>query len=505
MIRFITLLTVTLLLTISCSDGSDADPAQVATSAQTATVPQPTPAPAQTSGAVAPAGTTTTATPTEPPLRLDILPPLEFARQEKLQVGLNFIRFYWHDETDLSQEGSVASRMDYVQPEAIFGDLMDLRVHAFRQFIKADLLWDKIEPHDDQWDFSRADEVITNANLEPIVTLFRLQYASPTPPWTVRSEDFQRTLGPDAEDYLRRLVGRYGEYITYWELGNEMDHWAVAYDPSSPAYKRAESKLPAYSPADGFSPQDQGVFLKQVAEFIRERDPDAVIVLPGFTLAAIADDWLEEVIKGAGTSDWFDVVNYHFYGSWERHKELRPKLDEKLKELGIDSKSVWLTETGSTSSPTLKVRTNYPNSDESQCADVFRRIIQGYAFGDEFVAWHTYIGSTGEGNDWRDYGLRNPDGSFKPSYYAFRLLVEELIPFETVEMISGMPEFTNLYLITTRGGVRKYVVWGRGTFEIPTGMRELTSVFPNDDGSFDWEDVREGTILELFDLPVLLR
>jgi hypothetical protein len=83
--------------------------------------------------------------------------------------------------------------------------------------------------------------------------------------------------------------------------------------------------------------------------------------------------------------------------------------------------------------------------------------------------------------------------------------VEELIPFETVEMISGMPEFTNLYLITTREGVRKYVVWGRGTFEIPTGMRELTSVFPNDDGSFDWEDVREGTILELFDLPVLLR
>ena len=45
MIRFITLLTVTLLLTISCSDGSDADPAQVATSAPTATVAQPTPTP----------------------------------------------------------------------------------------------------------------------------------------------------------------------------------------------------------------------------------------------------------------------------------------------------------------------------------------------------------------------------------------------------------------------------------------------------------------------------
>ena len=45
MIRFITLLTVTLLLTISCSDGSDADPAQVATSAPTATVPTQAPAP----------------------------------------------------------------------------------------------------------------------------------------------------------------------------------------------------------------------------------------------------------------------------------------------------------------------------------------------------------------------------------------------------------------------------------------------------------------------------
>jgi predicted amidohydrolase YtcJ len=45
MIRFITLLTITLLLTISCSGGSDADPAQVATLAPTATVLQSTPTP----------------------------------------------------------------------------------------------------------------------------------------------------------------------------------------------------------------------------------------------------------------------------------------------------------------------------------------------------------------------------------------------------------------------------------------------------------------------------
>lgn len=47
MIRYIALLTATLLLTVSCSGGSETETAQVATSAPTATVAQPAPTPTQ--------------------------------------------------------------------------------------------------------------------------------------------------------------------------------------------------------------------------------------------------------------------------------------------------------------------------------------------------------------------------------------------------------------------------------------------------------------------------
>ena len=62
MIRYIALLTATLLLTVSCSGGSDTETAQVATSVPTATVAPPIPTPTQ-----APTTTTTTAEPAEDP------------------------------------------------------------------------------------------------------------------------------------------------------------------------------------------------------------------------------------------------------------------------------------------------------------------------------------------------------------------------------------------------------------------------------------------------------
>lgn len=432
----------------------------------------------------------------------DELSPKELNRPEDLQIGLNFIRFHWSTDEALSGRGLKDMVSDYVQPSSIFNDFEDLGVHTFRQFSKVDLLWGNIEPEDDQWDFSATDEVITNSNFEPIPTLFSLQYASPTPVWSENDAIFQKVIGEEAEEYLEVIVNRYGDYVKYWELGNEMEHWIAADDPVE------GTKLPSYYPRDGFSPQEQGIFLKQVSDYIRENDPDAIIVLPG--MGGLGDHtleyWLPGVIEGAGGSDWFDVVNYHFYSSWESYTKLRPKLDSVLSDLGIEGKEIWLTETGSTSSETLTLRTDYPNSEDSQSADVFRRIIQAYGYGDDAVFWHTYIGSSGGNNDWRDYGIRDGDGSFKPSYYSFKLLVEELIPFENVEMIASKAKRgENSYLINTKLGDDKYVVWGSGFYTIPEGMTEMASVIPNEDNLFDWETVEEGDVIELSGVPNLIK
>jgi len=90
--------------------------------------------------------------------------------------------------------------------------------------------------------------------------------------------------------------------VKYWEIGNEMDHWRAA-DPTPAATtqsKRSPRGLPPSYPLDGFSPQEQGAFFAQVADFIRARDPDAVIVMPG--MGGLSDytlnTWLAGVIEG---------------------------------------------------------------------------------------------------------------------------------------------------------------------------------------------------------------
>ncbi len=417
--------------------------------------------------------------------------PVLLARPDKPQIGLNFIRFFMEDVGGAD-----------VRPEAIFADFQSLGIHTYRQLVLADLLWNVVEPQDDQWDFASADAVLANPGFEPIVTLFAMQYASPTPPWVKDPNQFEKTLGPEAQEYLAAIIERYGPYVKYWELGNEMNHWRAA-DPGEEP--RPGGNQPPVVPADGFSPQDQGLFLAQAAAFIRERDPDAVIVMPGmggldeYTL----NNWFAGVIEGGG-ADWFDIVNYHFYPSWEIYGRQRAALQTFIDQNGLSNKPVWLTETGSTASPTLTERTAYPNSPESQAADIFRRIVQAYGAGDALAMWHTYIGSPDNPtNNWRLYGIISDEGELYPSYYAFKLLVQELIPFGQVETLSNDPRGVNAYRITTDAGETRYVLWGRGTYPVPAGMMQITSVISNPDGSFDWQAVPAQ--IELSPSPVLLK
>ena len=405
------------------------------------------------------------------------------------QVGLNFIRVYFDEENPR------------FQPEFIFQDFADLGVQAYRQFIKADLYWNIVEPQPGQWDFSKADAVIPNADFVPIVTLFANQYASPSPPWCNSPEAFQKTLGPEAREYLETVVTRYAPYVKYWEIGNEMGHWRAA-DPGS----EHERELPKCHPSDGFSPQEQGVFLAQAAEVIRQHDPDAVILLPGmgsldeYTI----NDWLTGVIEGGG-SDWFDIVNYHYYGPWQRYTKLRANFTDFLQAHNLADKPVWMTETGATSSPTLTERTDYPNSLEAQAADVFRRLIQGWGAGDQLVLWHTYIGSEDNPkNIWREYGIREADASEKPALYSFRLLTSELTPFQQVEPLSADPKGSNIYRVETQAGAVKYVIWGQGSFTVPEGITQMTSVV-SDTGNFEWQPVSPGEEISLSLTPLLLK
>lgn len=421
-------------------------------------------------------------------------------RPKNLQLGLNFIRFYWDDR----QSTGLNRETPYVQPSAIFSDFSSIGAQGYRQLVKADLLWGNVEPANGQWNFEAPDAVITNPDYEPIADLFSMQYASATPPWAKSPSEFQKTVGADARDYLTTVVKRYAPYVKYWEIGNEMDHWRAATE--SGGAQQAAEKLPDARPADGFSPQEQGVFLAQAAEIIRENDPDAVIVMPGMSSPDdyCVNTWLPGVVEGGG-KDWFDIVNYHYYTSWERYPLMRPLLGNQTAKLGISSKPVWLTETGATSDSTLTVRTDYPNSEESQAEDVFRRIVQAYGQGDAYVSWHTYIGNDEAGSNWRGYGMKSENGSAKLAYYSYKLLADELVPFAKVETVSANGRGANAYKITTSAGAVKYVAWGNGDYVIPAGMTQMASTVPNSGGNFDWQKVGAGSHITLGEKPVLVK
>ena len=423
---------------------------------------------------------------------LVVATPESTVSPENPQVGLSFIRFYFGDTEPF-------------QPETIFGDFADSGVQMYRHLVKADLTWRNIEPSDDDWHFETADSVIFGSPTPLIATVFDYSYASGTPPWCTKPSEFQKTLGPEALDYLSHVVQRYGPYVKYWEIGNEMEHWRAA-DPGVGTGGHKTTPLPKCLPADGFSPEEQGRFLAQVAQYIRAHDPDAVIVMPG--MMGLSDyslnRWFAGVLNGGG--DWFDVVNYHYYGPWYRYPMLRAHLTAFLKAHGLSGKPVWLTETGSTSSPTLTERTDYPNRPETQAADVFRRLLEAWGAGDQLVLWHTYIGSVDSPNNvWREYGLRESDGSAKPALYSYRLLTRELVPFSKVTPVSVNRSGANVYKVETESGAVKYVAWGKGRLNVPPGVSRMTSVVPDASGNFAWRMVRPGQSIKLSEIPVLLK
>ena len=430
-------------------------------------------------------------------------PHSEFYALPGPQLGLNFTRFFWTE----TRPGRTAPSNGY-RPDIVFRDLDHLGATAYRQFVKADLLWDLVEPAAGQWTFTNADAVIPTAGFVPIPTLFAMQYASPTPPWEPDPAQFRKTLGPEARQYLETVVRRYAPYVKYWEIGNEMEHWRIA-DPVDNGLARARQtdRVPDSRPAKGFSPREQGRFLAQVAAIIRANDPDAVIVLPGMTGLDdySLDTWLPGIIAGGGT-DCFDIINYHFYSGWESFVMRRPRLTAAMHKLGINGKPVWQTETGSSSDPTLTLRTDYPNSPETQAADVFRRIVEGYGFGDSLVLWHCYVPSPATPqNQWRAYGVRDADGHLNPSGYAFKLLAAELVPWSTVERIEADPRARNLYRFTLPDGTRKFVAWGTGTYTVPEEITQYTSVIPAANGTFAWKPVAPGDSLPLTLNPLLLK
>lgn len=395
------------------------------------------------------------------------------------RFGLNFIRFFSSDSDDMEAA---------TQPEVVNEDFNNLGLGVYRQLTSADLIWSNVETSDGTFDFTREDAVLTSLEQKPIVGLFSSQYADGTTPWDELMGDDtpEKSMTTEQEDYIGTVVDRYKDYVKYWEIGNEMAHWELT------------------NPGE-FSVEEQGAWLASVSEVIREHDADAIIVLSG--LISITDDnvddWLPGAVAGGGT-DWFDVVGYHYYGRWQGFNNERAGLQAVMEDLGIADKPVWMTETGTSSDSSNTDRTNYPNSEAQQSADIFRRALQAYAAEDDMMIWHTYIGNDDNGQEFRYFGVVNEDLTKQDAYYTSQLLTSEVIPFVRVVQVE---DEQLVYRVKRNDHSKVYVAWSQttGTWTIPEDMSEMTSVVPNANETFTWESVTPGESVDLTTVPVLVR
>lgn len=393
------------------------------------------------------------------------------------RFGLNFIRINTTENDAIAQA---------TLPEVVEADFTALGIDTFRQFTSADLIWSNIDTLSGD-DYETEDSLLLHTAHAPIATLFSYQLADGTTPTDELMGDStpEGTMTTEQEAYIGDLVDRYKGYVKYWEIGNEMAHW--------------ELEQPGVFPVS-----EQAVWLKSVAEVIRAHDADAVIVLAG--LISITednvDDWLGPVIDAVG-SDWFDIVNYHHYSSWLHYTNDRAALQSFIDAHGLGEKPVWLTETGTSSDVTNTTRTNYPNSESQQAADIFRRALLAYAAGDELIMWHTYIGNDDADAEFRFFGIVNEDLTKQPAYYTTQLLTSEITQFTSVEQQGT--DF--VYAVTRQDNSVAYVAWSTTSeaYTVPSGVTQMTSVMPNEDGTFTWETVTPGDSITLTDIPVLLK
>lgn len=443
-------------------------------------------------------GTANSATAT---IHVNVNPVSWHTRADMVQVGVNKVQF-GRDATDPNdlETASYAFR-----PSTIRGWLTDLGLQAHRQATHGDVVWPAFEPIDDSFFYAGPDEILADEYFEPLATLFDIQYASPTPPWCTDPAQFQKRMNSSSYDYVNEAIGTYGGWVQYWELGNEMWHW-VAADP--PASEDAIADMPACYPLDGFSPGEQGGFLKQAGDHIHSLDPNAMIVLPAIrTNGDATDTWLRQVVAATGDTDWFDVMNYHSYDAWSIFYAKRDSLDRLIVENGLEDKLVHLTEAGSSSDPAETGRTNYPNSDETECSDVFRFFAISMSHGDARYIWHTLIGMSTDGSSDGLPGMEliENDGTWKPAAYTMQLLTSYMLPLaQLTDLTRGTLYAFQGY--TTRGSQR-WIVWSASSdeFTIPSGVTRMTSVYPGADGSFTWTTVAEGDVITLDETPVLLR
>lgn len=216
--------------------------------------------------------------------------------------------------------------------------VLDLITAAEIGWIRIDMNWFQMEPSCDNYNWGYMDSVVNNAAARGLEIFATLAY---TPSWANGTGNIADppTDILDWYDFVFDTVSRYSNKVKYWGMWNEPN-------------------LDSFFTGTGW--QYREWILKPGSQAAKAADPSCFVLGPELAHLSSSDwpDWMEEAMTSGGASH-IDIITHHCYKG-DTGAELfnyldegafhflwdPPPLGDVLKDLGVDDKPVWLTETG---------------------------------------------------------------------------------------------------------------------------------------------------------------
>jgi hypothetical protein len=192
-------------------------------------------------------------------------------------------------------------------------------------WVRTDFDWWQMERKPGVWNFEKYDTILDDAEKAGIKIL-PILYSPPK--WC---RQIAKHL-PEWEDYIRRVMTRWGKRLEYVEIWNEPFH-----------------------PQRNMGAERFAELMRIAYKTIKEVSPNTKVLL-----CECSAKHLEE-LYAKGARDWFDIMNIHLYtarqvaipeGSFDKSLE---RLRQCMEKHNDGAKPVWVTETGWPTIPARRV------------------------------------------------------------------------------------------------------------------------------------------------------
>ncbi|GAA3406939.1 cellulase family glycosylhydrolase [Paenibacillus hodogayensis] len=236
----------------------------------------------------------------------------------------------------LAEDSDFYGVVEHLQRYSDYADMIDRIAASGTRWVRISPEWGSIETakgvHNATF-LLRLDDIVDRLRAKGIHVLFILSFTAPwassNPADTAGRTRYKPADWADWENYVQFIASRYDSKVNYWEVWNEPDHptfWKSSVADYQTLLAKAYAKLKAVNP-------DNRVLMGGLA--LNNGTVD--VYGPG--------TFLDQLLAGGGGA-YFDIVNYHAYGSATSMLAKYNGVMSILNNYGLGGRDIWITETG---------------------------------------------------------------------------------------------------------------------------------------------------------------